>query len=52
LQTNEELEQELVKPVGDSKQTTIIDDPVDQIEIMYEKLNKKIAYNGKDHKSA
>ncbi len=52
LQTNEELEHELVKPVGDSKQTTIIDDPVDQIEIMYEKQNKKIAYKGKDHKSA
>jgi hypothetical protein len=52
LQTNEELEQELVKPVGDSKQTTITDDPVDQIEVMYEKLNKKIAYNGKDYKSA
>jgi uncharacterized protein (DUF488 family) len=51
LQLNEELERELVKPVGDSKQTTIIDDPVDQIEAMYEKLNKKITHNGKDHKS-
>jgi len=45
------LERELVKPVGDRKQTTIIDDPVDQIEVMYEKLNKKIAHNVKDHKS-
>jgi len=51
LQTNEELERELLKPVRDSKQTTIIDDPVDQIAVMYEKLNKKIAHKGKDHKS-
>jgi uncharacterized protein (DUF488 family) len=51
LQANEDLEQDLVKPVGDRKQTTIIDDPVDQIEAMYEKLNKKIAHKVKDHKS-
>jgi uncharacterized protein (DUF488 family) len=51
LQTNEELERELAKPVGDSKQTTIIDGPGDPIEVMYEKLNKKIAYKMKDHKS-
>jgi uncharacterized protein (DUF488 family) len=51
LQANEDLEQELVKLVGDRKQTTIIDDPVNQIEAMYEKLNKKIAHKAKDHKS-
>ena len=51
LQANEDLEQDLVKPVGDRKQTTIIDDPVNQIEAMYEKLNKKIAHKVKDHKS-
>ncbi|HUT43442.1 MAG TPA: DUF488 domain-containing protein, partial [Desulfobacterales bacterium] len=51
LQANEDLEKDLVKPVGDRKQTTIIDDPVDQIEAMYEKLNKKIAHKVKDHKS-
>jgi uncharacterized protein (DUF488 family) len=51
LQANEDLERELVKPVGVRKQTTIIDDPVNQIEAMYEKLNQKIAHKVKDHKS-
>ena len=49
LQANEDLERQLIKPVGDSKQTTIIEMPVDSIDVMYEKLNKKIGYKEKDH---
>ena len=49
LQENEDLEKELIRSVIDTKQVTISSEPVNPIETMYEKLNKKIAYKSKDY---
>lgn len=49
LQANEDLEKELINSVIDNKQVTISSEPVNPVDTMYEKLNKKIAYKSKDY---
>jgi len=49
LQANEDLEKELINSVIDNKQVTISSEPVNPVDTMYEKLNKKIAYKFKDY---
>jgi len=49
LQANEDLEKELIKSEIDTMQMNISDEPVNPIDLMYEKLNKKIAYKVKDY---
>jgi hypothetical protein len=49
LQANEDLEKELINSVIDNKQVTISSEPVNSVDSMYEKLNKKIAYKSKDY---
>jgi hypothetical protein len=48
LQANEDLEKELINSVIDDKQITISSEPVNLVDSMYERLNKKIAYKSKD----
>ena len=49
LQTNEDLEKELINSIIDNKQITISSESVNPVDSMYEKLNKKIAYKSKDY---
>ena len=49
LQENEDLEKELINSVNDNRQATISSEPVNPVDSMYEKLNKKIAYKTKDY---
>jgi hypothetical protein len=49
LQENEDLEKELINSVIDNKQATISSEPVNPVDSMYEKLNRKIAYKSKDY---
>ena len=49
LQENEDLEKELINSVIDNRQATISSEPVNPVDSMYEKLNKKIAYKTKDY---
>jgi uncharacterized protein (DUF488 family) len=49
LQANEDLEKELIKTTIDNRQANISDEPVNAVDAMYEKLNKKIAYKIKDY---
>lgn len=49
LQTNEDLEKELIKSTFDNRQQIISDIPVNAVDSMYERLNKKIAYKIKDY---
>jgi hypothetical protein len=49
LQANEDLEKELINSVIDNKQVTISSEPVNLVDSMYEKLNKKIAYKFKEY---
>jgi len=49
LQENEDLEKELINSGIDNRQATISSEPVNPVDTMYEKLNKKIAYKSKDY---
>jgi len=49
LQSNEDLEKELIKTTIDNRQINITDEPVNFVDSMYEKLNKNIAYKIKDY---
>ena len=49
LQENEDLEKELINSAIDNKQATISSEPVNAVDSMYEKLNKKVAYKNKDY---
>lgn len=49
LQTNEDLENELINSVIDTRQINISSERVNFVDSMYEKLNKKIAYKVKDY---
>jgi hypothetical protein len=49
LQANEDLENELIKTTIDNRQQNISDIPVNAVDSMYERLNKKIAYKIKDY---
>jgi len=49
LQENEDLEKELINSAIDNTQATISSEPVNLVDSMYEKLNKKIAYKTKDY---
>ena len=49
LQANEDLEKELINSVIDNKQVTISSEPVNSMDAMYEKLNRKIAHKSKDY---
>jgi hypothetical protein len=49
LQENEDLEKELINSVIDNKQVTISSEPINSVEAMYDKLNRKIAYKSKDY---
>ena len=48
LQDNEDLENELVNRIIDHNQFRISDEPVNDVDTMYEKLNKSIAFKVKD----
>jgi hypothetical protein len=48
LQENEDLENELVNKIIDHNQFRISDEPVNNLDTMYEKLNKNIAFKVKD----
>jgi len=48
LQDNEDLEKELVNKFVDRNQFRISDEPVNEIDTMYEKLNRNIAFKVKD----
>ena len=48
LQDNEDLEHELVNKIIDHNQFKISDEPVNNLDTMYEKLNKSIAFKVKD----
>jgi hypothetical protein len=48
LQENEDLEKELVEKIIDHNQFRISDAPVNEIDTMYEKLNRSIAFKVKD----
>jgi uncharacterized protein (DUF488 family) len=47
LQTNEDLERELVNSFFDTSQVSITGEPVDFIDLMYERVNREIAFKGK-----
>ncbi|MCX6689845.1 MAG: DUF488 domain-containing protein [Methanoregula sp.] len=47
LQTNEDLERELVNSFFDTSQVSITGDPVDFIDLIYERVNREIAFKGK-----
>ena len=47
LQTNEDLERELVNSFFDTSQVSITGEPVDFIDLMYEWVNREIAFKGK-----
>ena len=47
LQTNEDLERELVSSFFDTSQVSITGEPVDFIDLMYERVNREIAFRGK-----
>lgn len=49
LKANEDLEKELIGSTTDAKQINISDEPVNSADLMYEKLNKKIAYKVNDY---
>ena len=51
LKANEDLEKELMDSEIDTKQINISDVPVNSVDLMYEKLNKKIAYKVKDYRT-
>jgi uncharacterized protein (DUF488 family) len=42
LQANEDLEKELINSIIDTKQTNISGEPVNSVDLIYEKLNKKL----------
>ena len=46
LQTNEDLERELVSSFFDTSQISITSEPVDFIDLMYERVNREIAFKG------
>ena len=48
LQANEDLEKELINLLVDTRQKTISGEPVDYRDLMYEKLNRNIAFKVKD----
>jgi len=50
LQANEDLEKELISSIIVNKQARISSEPVNLVDSMYEKLNKKIAYKSKDYR--
>lgn len=47
LQTNEELEKELINSLVDTRQVTLSGESVNPVESMYERLTKKLAYKSK-----
>ncbi len=47
LQVNEDLERELVNSFFDTSQVSITGDPVNFIDLMYEWVNREIAFKGK-----
>ena len=47
LQVNEDLERELVNSFFDTSQVSITGEPVDFIDLMYERVNREIAFKGK-----
>jgi len=49
LLDNEDLEKELIGAMVDTKQTSISEEPVNPVDLMYEKLNRKIAYKVKSY---
>lgn len=49
LLANEDLEKELISSMNDTNQATIFDEPVNPVDLMYEKLNKKNAYKVKNY---
>lgn len=51
LKANKDLEKELMDSAIDTKQMNISDEPVNSVDLMYEKLNKKIAYKVKDYQT-
>lgn len=47
LQVNEDLEREQVNSFFDTSQVSITGDPVNFIDLMYERVNREIAFKGK-----
>jgi len=51
LQTNEALEKQLINADINQNQNHLSDEPINEVESMYERLNRKIAYKVKDFPS-
>jgi hypothetical protein len=48
LQTNETLEKQLINADINQKQNHLSDEPINEVDSMYERLNRRIAYKVKD----